>query len=112
MPKPESFTTQEIARRALAASAGAAPEDIPEGLSRAVATGQGDRGEIAGLTRSLGSEVGFDLVRFDTDRIASFVFESSRPPVIAGASKILRDLNATIARDFTDWTLLSGGGEG
>ncbi|MEA2600059.1 MAG: hypothetical protein QOF89_1051 [Acidobacteriota bacterium] len=113
MPKPESFTTQEIARRALASSAGVAPESIPERLSRAVATGQGDRAEVAGLTRSLGPEAGFDLVRFDTDRIASFVFESSRPPVIAGASKILRDLNTTIARDdFADWTLLSGGGEG
>ena len=112
MLKPESFTTQEVARRALAASAGVSSESIPEGLSRAVATGQGDRMEVAGLTRSLGPEVGFDLVRFDTDRIASFVFESSRPPVIAGASKILRDLNAAIARDFSDWTLLSGGGEG
>jgi hypothetical protein len=115
MPKPESvkpLSVAEIARRALAASAGVALESIPEGLSRAVATGQGDRAEVAKLTRSLGPEVGFDLVRFDTDRIASFVFESSRPPVIAGASKILRDLNSTIARDFADWTLLSGGGEG
>jgi hypothetical protein len=115
MPKPESFTpltVEEIARRALAAAAGISPEKVPERLSGAVAIGEGDREEIAGLARALGPEVGFDLVRFDTDRIASFVFESSRPPVIAGASKILRDLNSTIARDFADWTLLSGGGEG
>jgi hypothetical protein len=115
MPKPESFTQQtveEVARRALAVSAGIALVDVPEELSRAVATGQGDRAGIAGLTRSLGPEVGFDLVRFDTDRIASFVFESSRPPVIAGASKILRVLNSATAQVFPDWTLLSGGGEG
>ncbi|MFL6261114.1 MAG: Cas10/Cmr2 second palm domain-containing protein [Thermoanaerobaculia bacterium] len=115
MPKPESFTplkVEEIARRALAASAGVAPEKVPERLSRAVATGEGDCEEIAGLARALGPEASFDLVRFDTDRIAGFVFESSRPPVIAGASKILRDLNSAIARDFADWTLLSGGGEG
>jgi len=115
MPKPESFTpltVEEIARRALVVSAGVTPEKVPGGLPRAVATGRGDRAEVAGLARSLGSEAGFDLVRFDTDRIASFVFESSRPPVIAGASKILRDLNSAIARDFADWTLLSGGGEG
>lgn len=115
MPKPESFTplkVEEIARRALVAAAGVPPGKVPEKLSRAVATGEGDRAEIAGLARALGPEASFDLVRFDTDRIASFVFESSRPPVIAGASKILRDLNSKIARDFADWTLLSGGGEG
>jgi hypothetical protein len=115
MPKLETFTpltVEEIARRALAAAAGVAPGKVPEKLSRAVATGEGDRAEIADLARALGPEASFDLVRFDTDRIASFVFESSRPPVIAGASKILRDLNGAIARDFADWTLLSGGGEG
>ncbi|HSS48510.1 MAG TPA: hypothetical protein VLX28_06160 [Thermoanaerobaculia bacterium] len=115
MPKPETFTpltVQEIARRALAASAGVAPGDVPDELTRAVATGQGGREKVARLTRSLGPEVGFDLVRFDTDRIASFVFESSRPPVIAGASKILRALNSGIGHVFVDWTLLSGGGEG
>ncbi|MFY9823112.1 MAG: hypothetical protein WAM82_17145 [Thermoanaerobaculia bacterium] len=106
------LTVEEIARQALAASAGVAPEAIHAELVRAVATSQGDRAEVARLTRSLGSEAGFDLVRFDTDRIASFVFESSRPPVIAGASKILRALNSGIARVFADWTLLSGGGEG
>jgi hypothetical protein len=115
MPKPEGFTplaVEEIACRALAASTGVAPERIPESLCRAVAAGEGDRSEVAGLSLALGPEAGFDLVRFDTDRIASFVFESSRPPVIAGASKILRDLNSTIARDFAEWALLSGGGEG
>jgi hypothetical protein len=115
MPKPESFTplaVEEIACRALAASTGVALEKIPEILCRAVAKGEGDRSEVAGLAGKLGPEAGFDLVRFDTDRIASFVFESSRPPVLAGASKILRDLNRTIARDFAEWALLSGGGEG
>ncbi|HEY6322435.1 MAG TPA: hypothetical protein VJA16_12835 [Thermoanaerobaculia bacterium] len=49
---------------------------------------------------------------FDTDRIAAFVFESTGPPVLAGASKILRDLNDDIATLHPDETVYSGGGEG
>jgi hypothetical protein len=115
MPKTESFTPrplEEIARAVLAASAGVPPDRVPEILCRAVACGEGDPEAIAEATRSLGPQAGFDLVRFDTDRIAEYVFESSRPPVIAGASKILRELNAKIASDYASWTLLSGGGEG
>src|SRR5262249_10140094 len=51
-------------------------------------------------------------VLFDTDRIADFVFESSRPPVIAGASLLLRELNKQIGDDFGKWAVFSGGGEG
>ncbi|MFN7963389.1 MAG: hypothetical protein U0002_19160 [Thermoanaerobaculia bacterium] len=52
------------------------------------------------------------LLRFDSDAIASFVYESSRPPVIAGASALLRKLNEDLADQFRDQTLFSGGGEG
>ncbi len=108
----ESPSLEEIARNALADSAGVPPGRVPTALVRAVVSGIGNREEIAAAARALGSGAGCDLVRFDTDRIASFVFESSRPPVLAGASKILRDLNAGIARDYVAWTLFSAGGEG
>lgn len=111
-PTPQSVIA--IARAALTEAAGIAPDRVPDALVQAIATGRGNRPQVAVMAHSLGPDVGLDLIRFDTDRIASFVFESSRPPVLAGASRILRELNAGIASDpqLGKWTLFSGGGEG
>ncbi len=102
----------EVSRNALKEAAGG--RDVPSELVRAVAEGQGVRDRVADLSRRLGGDGGklLDLVIFDTDRIASYVFESSRPPVLAGASKILRGLNAGIAENYSSRTIFSGGGEG
>lgn len=103
---------EEIARNALAESAGTVADSVPSQLVRAIAHGEGVRAEVAAAARRFGGEVALDLVRFDTDRIGAYVFESNRPPVLAGASKILRDLNAEIARDHSQQCLFSAGGEG
>lgn len=97
----------EVARKALREAGGG--RDVPGELVRAVAEGRGERGQIAELSRGSNS---LELVLFDTDRIASYVFESSRPPVLAGASGILRNLNQSVAEDFSSQTVFSGGGEG
>jgi hypothetical protein len=86
---------------------------VPFPLIDAVVDGKGDREAVRRVTReACGSGKPFDLVLFDTDRIASYVFESSRPPVIAGASLLLRELNQDIGKDYGKWTIFSGGGEG
>jgi hypothetical protein len=118
MPKstpPESLAvaTERLvatARRALARAAG---REVPEDLARAVAEGRGDRGRVAAACCDLfgvGAEP-LALVLCDAARIAAFVFESIRPPVLAGASKILRGLNDEIGRQHPDETVYSGGGE-
>jgi len=86
---------------------------VPLPLVDAVVDGAGDRAAVQRACRAAyGPEKPFELVLFDTDRIAEFVFESSRPPVIAGASRLLRDLNQQIRDDFGKWAVFSGGGEG
>jgi len=63
--------------------------DVPSPLISAVVDGTGDPPVVQRLTReACGDDKPFDLVRFDTDQIAGYVFESSRPPVIAGASPL------------------------
>lgn len=62
--------------------------------------------------RIFGTERPLELVLFDTDQIGSYVFESSRPPVITGASTFLRELNEGIGKAYAGWVLFSGGGEG
>ncbi len=104
---------EAIVRRALAVSFGG-EADVPSEVVAAVAEGRGDR-HIVRDAMQRGSSAGgapLELAVFDTDHIASYVFESSRPPVIAGASRLLRDLNAEIARKYSHCTLYSGGGEG
>jgi|GEM_PF-6966221 len=102
---------REVARHALKEAGGTG--EAPAELVLAVAEGRGERARVADLTRQLAGEgKPLELVLFDTDRIASYVFESSRPPVLAGASKILRDLNAAIAESYETQTIFSGGGEG
>ena len=87
--------------------------DVPGRFIDAVLSGQGDRDSVRKeMERVFGTSTPLDLVLFDTDSIASYVFESSRPPVIAGASTILRDINDRIARDYRDFVIFSGGGEG
>src|SRR5436305_1752192 len=67
---------------------------VPVSLIDAVVEGTGDPAAVARATREVyGGEKPFDLVLFDTDHIGGYVFESSRPPVIAGASLLLRKLN-------------------
>src|SRR5436309_1287816 len=85
---------------------------VPALLIDAVVEGKGVRDEVRKAAEAYGPDKPFDLVLFDTDRIAGYVFESSRPPVIAGASKILRDLNEEIAAAYPAWAIFSGGGEG
>ena len=110
-PRESRDHVAEVARAALAQAAGdgkAAPE-----LVQAIADGRGERGRVAGLARQLGGDgKPLELVLFDTDRIASYVFESSRPPVLAGASRILRDLNLEIDARHSRQVIYSGGGEG
>ncbi len=103
-----------VARAALTPGLNGTTGEVPELLINAVASGQGDRDAVLMETRrAFGTEKPLDLVLFDTDRIASYVFESSRPPVIAGASTLLRDLNDEIAsKAYREWVIFSGGGEG
>jgi hypothetical protein len=101
----------EIARAALS-SAGEGVGPAAE-LAAAIATGEGNRAHLEGLARrSYGAEAPLALVLFDTDRIASYVFESNRPPVLAGASALLRELNDEIRDAYRDAVIFSGGGEG
>jgi hypothetical protein len=115
---------EEIARRALALSFEGKPESVPVELVKAVAKGEGDRRQVRQLEPE-GKPLA--LLRFDADRIAEFVFESSRPPVVAGASAILRALNRLIGSGEADpttrqlgledpllarWVVYSGGGDG
>lgn len=116
---PDPYSNQDAVREvALTALRGALPgerqgEEIPSELLDAVALGRGDREEVRETTRRLfGTEHPLELVLFDTDRIASYVFESSRPPVITGASRLLRELNTDIRKAYGGWVLFSGGGEG
>jgi hypothetical protein len=101
-----------VARHALEQAAGG--RAIPLEHVRAIAGGTGDRAVLAAASRRLfgGDAKPLDLVLFDTDRIASYVFESSRPPVLAGGSRILRNLNRDIERDYEHKAIFSGGGEG
>jgi hypothetical protein len=113
-PDPEE-SLDRVTRVTRGALEGAASgRAVPPALVRALAEGQGTPSEVADLSRQLfgAGAKPLDLVLFDTDRIASFVFESSRPPVLAGASKILRELNAGIAESYREQTIFSGGGEG
>src|SRR5262245_24488516 len=88
----------EVARAALAENLDGGAAEIPSPLLDAIASGTGDRAAVREATRKLcGTEKPLELVLFDTDRIADYVFESSRPPVIAGASTLLRKLNDQIA---------------
>ncbi len=101
-----------IARQALRQESGGGPGVI-DLLARAIATGEGRRATVEAASRELfGDRRPLDLVLFDTDRIAEYVFESSRPPVIAGASTLLREINAEVRRRYPDEVLFSGGGEG
>lgn len=103
---------EEVVRSLLAARLGG-PDRVPQVLVDAVAFGKGDREAVRRATvAACGTDQPFDLVRFDTDRIYGYVYESSRPPVIAGASRILSDLNQRIHATYPYWTLFSGGGEG
>ena len=87
----------EVASHALARRLDGRAEEIPPALVEAIASAQGDRGEVLRQTeRIFQTDRPLELVLFDTDRIADYVFESSRPPVIAGASAILKGLNAEI----------------
>lgn len=110
--KPMTGRAAQVARDLLASRLGG-PERVPQDLVEAVALGKGERETVLRATReTCGTDQPFDLVRFDTDRIREYVYESSRPPVIAGASSILRELNEGIGKAYPEWTLFSGGGEG
>ena len=103
----------DVARAALAESLGGRAAEIPSALPDAIASGTGSQDEMRETTRRIFSTgKPLDLVLFDTDRIASYVFESSRPPVITGASTLLRELNDRIAEDHRRFVIFSGGGEG
>jgi hypothetical protein len=104
----------DVAHAALTARLDGRETKVPSLLIEAVAAGAGDRGAVLEAARkTFATEKPLDLVLFDTDRIASYVFESSRPPVIAGASALLRDLNHRIAnQDHRRSVIFSGGGEG
>lgn len=87
-------------------------ETVPEALIKAVAAGRGGRGAVAAASRRLfGDQPPLELVVVDTDRIGGYVFESSRPPVLKGASMILANLNRKIEKDYGKQAIFSGGGE-
>lgn len=116
--RPESLveargSVAAVIRRALAQSLRLDIDAVPEELVLAIAEGRGDRERLTELLDSLGAEGSprLELVRIDTDQISAFVFESSRPPVIRGASEILRSLNQWIEKQLGEHTLFSGGGE-
>jgi hypothetical protein len=112
-PSPEPPETLQASRAHIAAIVRELLRDASPQLIDAVVDGKGEREAVRRATRAtFGDEKPFDLVLFDTDRIAGYVFESSRPPVIAGASLLLRELNEEIGRDYGKWTIFSGGGEG
>ena len=92
-----------VARHALAA--GREGGEVSPAAVDAVVFGTGDPAALAGA----GS---LELVLFDTDRIGGFVFESSRLPVLAGASALLRRLQEEIAAELAPWVVFSRGGEG
>lgn len=103
----------QAATTALAAGFGGTGSVPPE-LARAVALGTGERPEVESALRggTWPHEHPIEVVRFDADQIGDFVFESVLPPVIAGASSLLHDLNAGIDKDFKSQVVYSGGGEG
>ncbi|MCP4655364.1 MAG: hypothetical protein GY856_08090, partial [bacterium] len=104
---------EEVARSALAPGFAGQPQRVPEALVSALVDGQGARDEVAEITHNaFGGEPPLELVLFDTDQIGGYVFESSRPPVIAGASKILSDLNDSNRGRYPKNIIFSGGGEG
>jgi hypothetical protein len=104
----------DVALAALRRSLGERPAEIPSLLVDAIASGTGNRTSVLEATRQVfGTERPLDLILFDTDRIAEYVFESSRPPVITGASTLLRELNRQIAEEkYLQAVVFSGGGEG
>jgi hypothetical protein len=104
----------KIASLALAQAAKERNAGVPDSLVEAIVSGQGDRTALREETkRVFGTAEPLELVLFDTDSIARYVFESSRPPVITGASTILRDINRQIAEGrYRDFVIFSGGGEG
>lgn len=107
--------TEAVVRRALASGFGDNVDAVERSLVEAVAHGRGDRNVVREETRKVfGEEPPLELVLFDTDQIGRWVYESSRPPVIAGASRILEELNQEIEEDerFRDLIVFSGGGEG
>lgn len=110
-PNPD---LEDRVRHALAQAAGVNADQVPEPLVHATVHARGDRSAVATATRQLtgGAEPPFELVLFDTDRIGDWVFESSRPPVLEGASAILDGLNRSIGEDFPHAVVFSGGGEG
>ena len=103
----------EVVRGVLASGFGGQPKNVPETLVSAVVDGRGDGDAVSCATReSFGDTSPMELVLFDTDQIGNYVFESSRPPVIAGASKILSTLNWKISQRYRKNVIFSGGGEG
>lgn len=105
---------EAVARRALAPGFDGDAESVDRRLVEAVAHGRGERSSVQEVTRrAFGDDAPLELVIFDTDRIGGWVYESSRPPVIAGASKILERLNHRIARElYPEAIVFSGGGDG
>lgn len=103
----------QVATDALAAGFGGA-SSVPPELARVVALGTGKRPEVEEALRRGNWPHGhpLEMVRFDADQIGDFVFESVLPPVIAGASSLLHDLNAGIEEEFGSQVVFSGGGEG
>lgn len=111
--KESLAAVERVVSQALIPSLEPAGSAVPPELVRAVAEGVGVPGVVLEVAeRRLRNSAALELVLFDTDRIAEFVFESSRPPVIRGASKLLDDLNDGIGKDYGDFVLYSGGGEG
>ncbi len=104
---------EQVVRLALAQGFGDDPEKVPPVLVEATAGGEGDRQRIVAATQdAFGDLPPCEFVVFDTDQIGSYVFESARPPVIAGASRILSDINDYIEEKYTNYVIFSGGGGG
>lgn len=67
-----------------------------------------------GIRGRLGAEPWFRLVSFDADRIGEYVFASSRPPMVLGASRLLEQINDDLSRKprAEAWPIYSAGGSG
>ncbi|CAM2070110.1 hypothetical protein SCOR_32345 [Sulfidibacter corallicola] len=101
-----------LVRRSL--SEGLDLSEIPDAWVDAVVTGQGSRTGLRQAMKAWNHSRPLALIRFDADRIGGYVFESYSPPILCGASELLKGLNEHIQNHphFGRYVVFSSGGEG
>lgn len=112
-PTASDQELERVVRRGLAGGFGGDPGAVASPLVEAVVHGRGRLDELERVTaEAFGDRRPLELLLFDTDQIADWVFESQRPPVLEGASAILRGLNERIHSEMDESVVFSAGGEG